>query len=120
MAAILVVDDSTSLRNMVVFTLKEAGHQVVEAADGVQGLAAAGQQSFDLVLTDVNMPEMDGITLCSELRQLEAFQFTPILMLTTEGSSEMKLKGKSAGATGWLVKPFNPEKLLNTIKRVVR
>lgn len=120
MAAILVVDDSTSLRNMVVFTLKEAGHEVIEASDGVQGLEAAQKQAFDLVLTDVNMPEMDGITLCGELRKLEELKFTPILMLTTEGSSEMKLKGKAAGATGWLVKPFNPEKLLSTIKRVVR
>lgn len=120
MTKILVVDDSNSIRDMVSFTLKSAGYQTVEAADGVLGLNAATSDSFDLVITDVNMPNMDGITLCQELRKLPAFKFTPILMLTTESSGDMKMKGKAAGATGWLVKPFNPEKLLSTIKRVVR
>lgn len=120
MTKILVVDDSNSIRDMVSFTLKSAGYQTVEAADGVLGLNAAKSGSFDLVITDVNMPNMDGITLCQELRKLPAFKFTPILMLTTESSGDMKMKGKAAGATGWLVKPFNPEKLLSTIKRVVR
>lgn len=120
MATILVVDDSASLRNMVTFTLKQEGYQVVEAGDGQDALNKAKGSRFDLVLTDVNMPVMDGITLCSELRKLPAFKFTPVLMLTTESSADMKQQGKSAGATGWLVKPFNPEKLISTIKRVVR
>ncbi len=120
MATILVVDDSASIRNMVTFALEQAGHQVVEAENGQVGLKKAQAGRFDLVLTDVNMPIMDGITLCAELRKLPAFKFTPILVLTTESSDSMKQKGKSAGATGWLVKPFNPEKLLSTIQRVVR
>ncbi len=120
MTTILVVDDSNSIRDMVSFTLKSAGYNTVEANDGVQGLSKAGDNTVDLVISDVNMPNMDGITLCQELRKLPDFRFTPILMLTTESSGEMKQKGKAAGATGWLVKPFNPEKLLSTIKRVVR
>lgn len=120
MANILIVDDSNSIRDMVSFTLKSASYNTVEAKDGLEGLNAAKRLSFDLVITDVNMPNMDGITLCQELRKLPNFRFTPILMLTTESSTDMKMKGKSAGATGWLVKPFNPEKLLATIKRVIR
>ncbi|MGB0936009.1 MAG: response regulator [Colwellia sp.] len=120
MTKVLVVDDSNSIRDMVSFTLKSAGYATVEAKDGSDGLNKAQAEKFDLVITDVNMPLMDGITLCSELRKLSSFQFVPILMLTTESSTDMKMKGKAAGATGWLVKPFNPEKLLATIKRVVR
>ncbi|WP_448214267.1 response regulator [Colwellia sp. MEBiC06753] len=120
MAKVLVVDDSNSIRDMVSFTLKGAGYDTVEAANGQEGLTKAKGGGFDLVISDVNMPIMDGITLCGELRKLPAFKFTPILMLTTESSGDMKLKGKEAGATGWLVKPFNPEKLLATIKRVIR
>ena len=116
----MVVDDSNSIRDMVSFTLKSAGFQTVEAKDGCEGLSKAQTGNFDLVISDVNMPNMDGITLCGELRKLPNFKFTPILMLTTESSADMKMRGKSAGATGWLVKPFNPEKLLATIKRVVR
>ncbi|AEP29769.1 response regulator [Brumicola nitratireducens] len=120
MTKILVVDDSNSIRDMVSFTLKSAGFETAEAKDGLEGLTKAKSSSFDLVISDVNMPNMDGITLCQELRKLPSFKFTPILMLTTESSTEMKMRGKAAGATGWLVKPFNPEKLLATIKRVVR
>ena len=120
MANVLVVDDSNSIRDMVSFTLKSAGYQTVEAKDGQEGLSKAQTGSFDLVISDVNMPNMDGITLCGELRKLPNFKFTPILMLTTESSTDMKMRGKAAGATGWLVKPFNPDKLLATIKRVVR
>ena len=120
MTKVLVVDDSNSIRDMVSFTLKSAGYDTVEAKDGQDGLSKATASGFDLVITDVNMPIMDGITLCQELRKLPAFKFTPILMLTTESSADMKQRGKTAGATGWLVKPFNPEKLLATIKRVVR
>jgi len=120
MACILVVDDSASLRNMVTFTLKQEGFDIVEAGNGQEALTKAQGGRFDLVLSDVNMPVMDGITFCTELRKLPAFKFTPVLMLTTESSADMKQKGKTAGATGWLVKPFNPEKLLSTIKRVIR
>lgn len=120
MTTVLVVDDSISIRNMVVFTLKQQGYNVVEAVDGEEALSKAKSAACDLVLTDVNMPKMDGIMLCSELRKLPAFKFTPILILTTESSAQMKQKGKAAGATGWLVKPFNPDTLLSTLKRVVR
>jgi len=120
MTKVLVVDDSNSIRDMVSFTLKSAGFETVEARDGQDGLNKAQGSTFDLVISDVNMPIMDGITLCQELRKLSNFKFTPILMLTTESSGDMKMRGKAAGATGWLVKPFNPEKLLATIKRVVR
>lgn len=119
MGKILAVDDSASMRQMVAFTLKSAGHQVVEAGDGTQGLELAKTNSFDLVLTDVNMPQMDGITLTAELRKLPAYKFTPILILTTEAGGDKKMAGKTAGATGWLVKPFNPDQLLATIKRVL-
>jgi len=120
MTKVLVVDDSNSIRDMVSFTLKSAGYETVEACDGQDGLVKSQAGIFDLVISDVNMPNMDGIALCTELRKLPSFKFTPILMLTTESSGDMKIRGKAAGATGWLVKPFNPEKLLATIKRVVR
>lgn len=119
MARILVVDDSASMRQMVAFTLKGAGHNVVEATDGVEALTQAKSGSFDLVITDVNMPNMDGITLTKELRSLPNYRFTPILTLTTESSAEKKMAGKQAGATGWLVKPFNPDQLLATAKKVL-
>jgi two-component system chemotaxis response regulator CheY len=120
MTKVLVVDDSNSIRDMVSFTLKSAGYDTTEAKDGLEGLNIGKTGRYDLVISDVNMPNMDGITLCQELRKLPSFKFTPILMLTTESSTEMKSRGKAAGATGWLVKPFNPDKLLATIKRVVR
>lgn len=120
MASILVVDDSSSIRSMIVFALKDAGYDVTEAVDGVDGLSKASSGKFDLVITDVNMPNKDGITLCKDLRAMAQYKFTPILVLTTESSDDMKGKGKEAGATGWLVKPFNPEKLIATVKKVVR
>lgn len=119
MAKILAVDDSASMRQMVSYTLKGAGHDVVEAADGVEALKAAKAQGFDLVISDVNMPNMDGISLIKELRQLAPFKFTPILMLTTESGAEKKGEGKAAGATGWIVKPFNPDQLLATVGKVL-
>lgn len=119
MAKILVADDSASMRQMVEFTLKEAGHQVVAAEDGLAALNLAKGMTADLVITDINMPNMDGITLIRELRALPAFKFTPILTLTTESTAEKKLEGKNAGATGWIVKPFNPEKLLATVNKVL-
>lgn len=121
MAKILAVDDSASMRQMVSFTLKGAGHEVHEASDGTEALKVASAQSgFDLVISDINMPNMDGIALIKELRALPAFKFTPILMLTTESSADKKGEGKAAGATGWIVKPFNPDQLLATIGKVVQ
>jgi two-component system chemotaxis response regulator CheY len=107
------------MRQMVAFTLKGAGHQVVEAADGQEALNKAKSQKFDLVITDVNMPVMDGITFIRQLRGEPSYKFTPMLMLTTESSMDKKAEGKAAGATGWIVKPFNPDQLLNTVKKVL-
>lgn len=119
MATILAVDDSASMRQMVSFTLKNEGHNVTSAADGDEAFAIAKTKKFDLVITDQYMPKMTGIELAHALRGLPAYKFTPILLLTTEASKEKKLEGKAAGATGWIVKPFDPEKLLSTIKRVL-
>jgi two-component system chemotaxis response regulator CheY len=104
---------------MVRHTLEGAGYKVVQAADGVEALERAKEGSVDLVLTDVNMPRMDGISLVRELRALASYKFVPMLVLTTESGQDTKLRGKQAGATGWLVKPFNPEQLLATIARVL-
>lgn len=119
MATILAVDDSASMRQMVTFTLKSAGYEVVEAVDGQEALKKAKASKFNLVLTDVNMPNMDGISLIRELRGLPDYKFTPLLMLTTESAADKKQEGKAAGATGWIVKPFNPDQLLATIKKVM-
>jgi two-component system chemotaxis response regulator CheY len=116
----LIVDDSPTMRQMVSFTLTNAGFAVVEAKDGKDAInkVAAGSK-MDVVVTDLNMPEMDGITLIKELRKMAGFKFTPILMLTTESAMEKKQAGKEAGATGWIVKPFNPDVLLKTIAKVL-
>lgn len=119
MATILAVDDSASMRQMVVFTLRGAGHDVTEACDGVDALAKAKAKQFNLVITDVNMPKMDGIELIRQMRTLANYKFTPLLMLTTESGMDKKTAGKEAGATGWLVKPFDPDQLLATIKKVL-
>ena len=116
---ILAVDDSASMRQMVGVTLRSAGYEVVEAADGQEALDYARQHAVDLVLTDVHMPRMDGIKLVSELRALPGYRLTPLLLLTTESSPERKQQGKQAGATGWMVKPFNPDQLLATLSRVL-
>jgi len=120
MQSILAVDDSASMRQMVSFTLKGAGYHVIEAADGQEAYEKAMTQSVDLVLTDQNMPRMDGVTLVKNLRGLPGYASTPILILTTESGDEMKSKGRAAGATGWLVKPFDPSKLLEVIRKVIR
>ena len=119
MASILAVDDSASMRQMVAYALKNAGHEVVEAVDGVDALKVAKTKSVNLVITDVNMPNMDGIALIKELRGLPNYKFIPILMLTTEAGADKKQEGKAAGATGWMVKPFNPEQLLATVDKVL-
>jgi len=117
--SILIVDDSAAIRQMVAFTLRTEGYTVIEAADGVDGLAKANEQNIDLVLSDQNMPNMDGITFVKSLRGLPKFSATPILMLTTVHSDEIKAQGKEAGASGWLVKPFDPHKLLEVVKKFI-
>ena len=116
---ILAVDDSASIRQMVSFTLKSAGYDVVEAVDGMDGLEKAKARAINLVLTDQNMPRMDGLTLIRTLRGLPQYKATPILMLTTESSDAMKTQRRAAGATGWLVKPFDPQKLVEVVKKVI-
>ena len=118
-ARILVVDDSASMRQMVAFALSSAGFSVDEAEDGQVALGRAQGQKFNAVVTDVNMPNMDGISLIRALRGLPDYKFTPIIMLTTESAADKKAEGKAAGATGWLVKPFNPEQLVATVQKVL-
>lgn len=120
MHSILAVDDSASMRKLVTFTLKSAGYDVVDAVDGLDAWQKAHQRHFDLVLTDQNMPNLDGIGLTRKLRDSPDFRNTPILILTTESSDQMKQAGRNAGATGWLVKPFDPVRLLEVIKKVIR
>ncbi len=120
MHSILAVDDSASMRQMVSFTLKNAGYDVVEAVDGEDALDKSRARDFDLVLTDQNMPRLDGIGLTKRLRETAKFKSTPILILTTESSDQMKQAGRAAGATGWMVKPFDPAKLIEVIRKVVR
>jgi two-component system chemotaxis response regulator CheY len=115
---ILAVDDSKSMRQMLAFTLRGAGFEVVEAENGDDALKKAKAETFGLVLTDQNMAGMDGITLVKTLRTLPAYQTAPILVLTTESSNEMKAKGRAAGATGWIVKPFDPARLLEVVRKV--
>lgn len=119
MTKILAADDSTSIRQMVKFTLEGAGFDVTCVNDGKQALDAASKAQYDIVISDVNMPVMDGFSLVKGLRAMPSYKFTPILMLTTESSTEKKQEGKQAGATGWIVKPFNPDSLLKTVKRVM-
>lgn len=119
MPAILAVDDSASLRQMVSFTLKNFGFDVVLAVDGFDAIEKLRDREFDLVLTDQNMPNMDGLALVRHLRAQSRYRSTPILILTTESSPEMKQQGRAAGATGWLVKPFDPDRLVEVIRKVL-
>ena len=116
---ILAVDDSASIRQMVSFTLKGAGYEVVEAVDGEDALDKARNHNVSLILTDINMPRMDGLALVKSLRVLPRYKIAPILMLTTESSDVMKAQGRAAGATGWLVKPFDPKRLVEVVKKVI-
>ena len=117
--SILTVDDSSTMRQMIAFILQREGFTVLEAGDGLEALERIQGQSIDLVITDINMPNMDGLTLIQRLRALPAFKGTPILILTTESAGDMKQKGRDAGATGWIVKPFSPEKLLEVVAKVL-
>jgi two-component system chemotaxis response regulator CheY len=120
MKRILSVDDSVSVRQMVSFTLRKAGYEMGEACDGRDALAKAGLSKFDMIITDLNMPNLDGIEMIRALRSLQGYSFTPILMLTTESQPEKKDAGRKAGATGWIVKPFNGEQLLAVVQKLVR
>jgi two-component system chemotaxis response regulator CheY len=120
MKQVLTVDDSASVRQMVSFTLRNAGYGVAEAGNGREGLEKARGQKFELVITDLNMPEMDGIEMIQGMRQLPGYSFTPILMLTTESQAEKKDAGRKAGATGWIVKPFQAEQLIAVVQKLVR
>lgn len=119
MKKIMTVDDSMSIRQMVSFTLREAGYDVIEAVDGLDGLNKAKANSVNMIITDLNMPNMNGIELIRNLRTLPQYKFIPIVLLTTESQQEKKMEGKTAGATGWIVKPFNAEQLLAVIKKVL-
>lgn len=116
---ILTVDDSPSIRRLIAATLTAAGYEVCQAEDGQQGLAIAAQRQFDAIISDVNMPVMGGMEFVAKVRTYAAHQYTPILMLTTEFEAEMKQEGKAAGASGWLIKPLDPDQLLKAIKRLV-
>lgn len=120
MQSILAVDDSPSMRKMVSFTLTGAGYHVVKAVDGQDALEKAETHDIHLVLADQNMPRLDGIGLTRKLREHPKFKTIPILILTTESSDQMKQAGRSAGATGWLVKPFDPNRLIEVIQKVIR
>jgi two-component system chemotaxis response regulator CheY len=114
---IMIVDDSASLRQMLNFTLSEASYEPLEAANGEEALKILGHEQVDMLITDLNMPVMDGLTLIREVRSKQSYKFIPIIMLTTESQAEKKLEGRSAGATGWIVKPFTPQQLIGVIKK---
>jgi two-component system chemotaxis response regulator CheY len=120
MKQILTVDDSASIRQMVSFTLTKTGYVVTEAVDGRDGLSQCGRQKFDLIITDLNMPNLDGIQMIAAIRKLPGYAFTPILMLTTESQVEKKDAGRKAGATGWIVKPFNADQLIAVVLKLVK
>ncbi|MBQ0162748.1 MAG: response regulator [Treponema sp.] len=116
---ILAVDDSVSIRTSISFVLKQEGYDITEAVDGVDGLAKAKADKFNLIITDINMPNMDGIEMIKQLRQTDGYKFTPIIALTTENQESKMQEGKAAGATGWIVKPFTSEKLIAIVKKII-
>ncbi len=117
---IMTSDDSASVRQMVNFTLKQAGYTIIEAVDGKDAFAKFNGQQIDMLITDLNMPNMDGIGLIREVRKIPAYKFIPIIMLTTESQDAKKMEGRAAGASGWIVKPFKPEQLLAVVRKVLR
>lgn len=120
MKKILAVDDSSSVRQMVNFTLKSAGFDVVDAVDGRDAITKVERDKFDLIITDLNMPNLDGIQMIQEVRKKSGYSFVPILMLTTESQPEKKDAGRKAGATGWIVKPFNADQLISVVRKLVK
>ena len=120
MARILTVDDSPVMRQMVKATLIDAGHEVVQGANGEEALRIAANQVFDMVITNVNMPVMDGLTLIRNLRQLPAYRTLPMVAVTTEATTEVKRAGRDAGATAWVVKPFNPQRLIEAVAQLLK
>jgi len=116
---IMTVDDSASVRQMVCYTLKSAGYQVVEAVDGQDALSKLAGSSVHMIITDLNMPNLDGIGLIRQVRASASHKFVPVVMLTTESQDAKKMEGKQAGATGWIIKPFKPEQLLAVVKKVL-
>jgi two-component system chemotaxis response regulator CheY len=116
---IMTVDDSVSVRMMVGFALKDAGYEIVEAVNGLDALSKLDEHDIKMVVADVNMPEMDGIEFVRKMRQHPKHKFTPVVMLTTESHESIKEKGKEAGATGWIVKPFKPAQLLSVVRKVL-
>lgn len=116
---IMTVDDSASVRLMVNFTLRELGYEIIEAENGKEALRKMEKKQIHMLITDINMPELDGIALVKKVRSNPDYKFIPIIMLTTESQSEKKLEGKQAGATGWIVKPFKPEQLVAVVKKVL-
>lgn len=120
MKTIMTVDDSASLRQMVQFVLRDGGYDVIEAVDGLDALAKLKGRELDLILSDINMPNMTGLELTRQLRAMPEYKFVPIVLLTTESHAEKKQEGKAAGATGWIVKPFTPDQLLAVVKKVMR
>lgn len=116
---VMVVDDSASVRQMVSFTLRQHGLEIIEAANGSEALAKLSKKSINMLITDVNMPELDGISLVRKVRENTSYKFIPIIILTTEFTSEKKHEGRTAGATGWIVKPFKPDQLLAVVKKVL-
>ena len=119
MNSILVVDDTRSMRKMVATVLQAAGYEVEEAADGTEALEKAKARVFDLVVTDHNMPKMDGVTLVRELPGLPQYDDVALIVLSTENGAELKAKGREAGATGWMAKPFDPQKMLDIVRQFV-
>lgn len=117
---ILVVDDSASIRQVVGLALRGAGYTVVEAADGADALSKLDGQKISLVISDVNMPNMDGISFVKEMKQKPNYKFTPVIMLTTEGADEKKREGQAAGAKAWIVKPFRPEQMLQAVAMLIQ
>lgn len=115
---ILAVDDSASVRQVVAFTLRGGGYEVIEAVDGMDALRRL-TRAVDMVITDLNMPNFDGIQLIKAIRAMQEYRCTPIVMLTTESQDSRKQAGKAAGATGWMVKPFRPDQLLTVVKKVI-
>ncbi len=117
---IMTADDSASIRQMVSFTLKDAGYEIVEAVDGKDALEKIGAKKIHMLITDLNMPNVDGIELITQVRAMPEYKFMPIIMLTTESQAGKKQEGKAAGATGWIVKPFKPAQLIAVVKKVLR